>query len=276
MRFLLAALVGVLPLPAVALSLDGRLEAGLGAMALTLPDYRGSDHYNLVLLPYPYVYYQGRSLQISREGVRANLFSLERMSLSFSLAASPPVENDDRPPRDGMPELLPVFEIGPALDLLLHEDARDTVKFRFPVRAALATDFTEVEHAGWLAEPQLRAQRRGLSFGDWRASAGANVGLLWGTRDYHQYFYGVAPGFARPDRPAYDAPGGYSGARAGMYWAFHKDPWRLVLFGQYDRLDGAAFDDSPLLRSDQAFFGGVMVMYRLYLSDPSLPAADPD
>ncbi|HUP91823.1 MAG TPA: MipA/OmpV family protein [Solimonas sp.] len=260
--------LALLPLSAQALKLDGRLEAGIGAMALYVPDYRGADHYNVVPLPYPYVYYQGKTVQISREGLRARLFALDRLSLSMSLAATPPVRNADRPPRQGMPKLLPVFEIGPALDFQLYEVGGDSLRLRLPVRAALATDFKDFEHAGWLIEPQLRAQRRGMQLGGWRANAGANVGVLWGTADYHEHFYGVAPEFAQPGRPAYVADAGYSGLRTGMYWSFHQDPWRLVTFVQYDWLHGVAFDDSPLFKSEHAVFGGLMVMYRLYESEP--------
>ncbi|MEW5208183.1 MipA/OmpV family protein, partial [Bacillus cereus] len=40
---------------------------------------------------------------------------------------------------------------------------------------------------------------------------GAQAGPLFADRRYHDYFYTVAAQFATPERPAYQATGGYSG-----------------------------------------------------------------
>jgi len=57
--------------------------------------------------------------------------------------------------------------------------------------------------------------------GGWKL--GALIGPHFGNQRQHQYFYGVAPEFATPERPAYDAPGGYSGWRAIDGWGLNDE-----------------------------------------------------
>ena len=97
---------------------------------------------------------------------------------------------------------------------------------------------------------------------DFKLPGKGNLGLLAGPlfadRSYHQYFYGVAPEFATPTRPAYDAPGGFAGWRATA--AFSRrfgDAW-VGAFLRYDDLHGASLAPSPLVRKltgDTAGFG---------------------
>ena len=48
-------------------------ELGIGAAAVRLPDYRGSDQAHSYLLPLPYVVYRGKILRADRDGARALL-----------------------------------------------------------------------------------------------------------------------------------------------------------------------------------------------------------
>ena len=53
-----------------------------------------------------------------------------------------------------------------------------------------------------------------------------NLGPMWASEDYHDYYYSVAPAFATTSRPAYQARAGYSGFMGkislkrnfGHYW----------------------------------------------------------
>jgi len=100
-----------------------------------------------------------------------------------------------------------------------------------------------------------------------------SAGLVWSTEDYHEYFYGVAPQYADPaaGRPAYDARGGYSGARATFSSVVRRARWRVGVFAAYDALGGAAFDDSPLVKTEQGLTGGLFVTYRVHASGVGTP-----
>jgi outer membrane scaffolding protein for murein synthesis (MipA/OmpV family) len=84
---------------------------------------------------------------------------------------------------------------------------------------------------------------------------------LFGNKRYHNYFYGVAPQFATPERPAYEAGGGY----AGMQWiaalSKHYPSYWVGGFMRADTLSGAVFETSPLVRQKDAFSVGIAASY---------------
>ena len=125
------------------------------------------------------------------------------MQLDFSLYGTPPVDSSKNQARQGMPDLDPTVELGPQINFIV---ARDLVKdwrfdLRLPVRAVVATDlrhshgagYTVFPHAYYSGHPELLGARWNL---------GLTAGLLFGSRDYHAYFYSVAPQFTTPQRPA--------------------------------------------------------------------------
>src|SRR4249919_2002206 len=91
---LLALLAAAVP-PARAENLP-LWEAGLGAYALRLPDYRGSDQSRGYLVPLPYLRYRGELLRIDDRHGLASLLLLEkgRADLDLSLNASQPAPSE--------------------------------------------------------------------------------------------------------------------------------------------------------------------------------------
>jgi MipA family protein len=233
-------------------------EFGAGATAFTLPDYRGSDESRGYVFPFPYVIYRGDKLRVDRQGVRGIFFESERVEVDFSMGATPPVDSDKNRAREGMPRLDPTLEIGPRLNVkLMGERAREwAVTLRMPVRAVIATDLSHAEGAGFVAYPHLTFDSRPVLFGG-KWNLGLQAGPLYATSKYHRYFYSVDPEFATGERPAYAAPGGYSGSlalvsltrRIGRAW--------VGGFARYDTLKGAAFESSPLVRRDYAVMAGI-------------------
>ena len=233
-------------------------EFGVGATAFTLPDYRGSDESRAYLLPFPYVIYRGDRLRVDRQGVRGVFFESERIEFDLSLNATPPVNSEKNRARQGMPHLDPTLEIGPRLNVkLLGDRARDwAVNLRMPLRAVIATDLSHAEGAGYVAYPHLTFDTRPNLFGG-RWNVGLQAGPLYATRRYHRYFYGVDPQFATPERPAYAAGGGYSGALALASITRRWQRYWLGAFVRYDTLKGAAFESSPLMRRDYSVMAGI-------------------
>ena len=248
------------------------LGAGIGAFAL--PDYRGSDEGRGYALPAPYVVYRGKFLKSDRHGVRGTLFDSDRIDLNLSVAASLPVNSSHNPARSGMPDLEPSLELGPSLEFTLWRapERRDVLALRLPLRAAFTLE-SSPQAIGWVATPHLN-----LDLGGRGALAGWNFGLLagpiYGSRRQHQYFYGVAPQFATPERPAYEAPGGNAGwqfiaaasRRYPRYW--------IGAFLRADTLRGAAFEASPLLRRDSYVAGGAAIAWLLGESEQRVRAEE--
>ncbi|MEO7386554.1 MAG: MipA/OmpV family protein [Gammaproteobacteria bacterium] len=234
-------------------------EVGIGALPSTFPAYRGSRDQKYYVLPFPYVAYRGDILKIDRDGIRASLFHSERVRLNLSLGGSIPADSDAGGARAGMPDLDGALEIGPALEILVAAPSpRQKVEIRLPVRAVLVTDFRQVDPEGWVFTPQVAWDYDSGASG-W--TAGLNLGPMFANRKYHAYYYDVEPQYSTPERPAYRAKGGYSGAivsgtaslRVGHFW--------IGSFLRYDNLAGAAFIDSPLVETRHSVTGGVAVAW---------------
>jgi len=242
-------------------------EAGAGVAYARLPDYRGADEAHGYVLPFPYFVYRGEFLKSDREGVRAEFFESRYLELDFSVGATVPVRSKDNRTRAGMPDLRPTVEIGPRLKLHLAyagegvPGERDVeLDLRLPVRLALTWRDGAPRDVGVLAFPNLNLDRKVNMLGG-RWNLGMLVGGYFADRRYHDYFYGVAPQLATPDRPAYSARGGFGGwqgivalsATYGRTWigAFVKSDW----------LRGAVFEDSPLVRRRTNLSAGIGVSH---------------
>ena len=184
-------------------------EFGIGAGALRLPDYRGSDQSRTRWFPVPYVVYRGQWLRADREGARAVLLDAKSLEVDVSLAASPPARSRDNNARAGMPDLKAAIEFGPNanLTLLRSDDRKLKLDLRLPLRAAFTVQKSP-QSIGFTFAPNLNLDVL-------QVGGGWNVGLLAGPqfadRRYHNRLYGVDAVYATPQRSAYQAHGGYAG-----------------------------------------------------------------
>lgn len=260
-RVLFAVMISAATLPARAEELP-LWEFGLGPLGLRLPDYRGSDENRSYLYPFPYFVYRGRVLRVDREGVRGILFESDRIELGLSLHGTPPTESEKNRARQGMPDLDPTLEVGPRLNLtLLRDRAKDwRLDLRLPVRAAIASDFSDAKGIGWVFAPHLALDMRPTFLGG-KWNVGVQAGPLYATSRFHQYFYAVDPQFATPERPAYSPGGGYSGALGLVYVSRRFSSLWLGGFARYDTLKGAVFEASPLVKRDHSVMAGISLAW---------------
>ncbi|MCW5610838.1 MAG: MipA/OmpV family protein [Rubrivivax sp.] len=236
-------------------------ELGLGAGALSLPHYRGSDQSQQWLLPVPYAVYRGDILRADRDGARAVLLESERLDFDLSAGASAPAKSRDNRARSGMPDLAPTVEFGPNLNLTLARGAGWKLDLRLPVTASFTLG-SDARSIGWAAAPNLNLD---LQRDGW--NVGLLAGPLFGSRAYHAYFYDVAPEYATAARPAYRARGGMAGWRVtGALSRRFGDLW-LGAFVRADSLAGARFDDSPLVRRRQHLSAGLALSWIFKVSD---------
>jgi len=240
--------------PAFADTAQPRWELGLGAGAMSFPPWPGSSHRNEFVAPAPYVVYRGERFLADRSGLRALLFDSDTVSLRLSLQASPPPDDDGDIAREGMDGLDPVAEFGPELRWRLWQaDARDLqLQLRLPLRSAWSVSSNGVDSIGYVSNPALALD---LHENGWKFGIGA--GPVFGSTDYHDYFYGVAPRHATPTRPAYDAEAGFGGMQLSTTLTRRKGRLWAGLYLRANWLEGATFEDSPLVRSRTALTGGV-------------------
>ncbi len=260
MRRALAMLLCALALQARA-ELRPLWELGLGVGAVSFPDYRGSDQRQTYLLPSPYFVYRGEFLRSDRKGLRGVFFDSERLELNLSLSGSVPVDSDGNEARRGMPDLRPTIELGPSLDIALWKsaDRRHALDLRLPVRWALRVG-GRPRDVGLVFSPRLNLDVIDpAGFKDWRL--GVLAGPIFTDRRNNAYYYDVAEEFATAERPAYASSGGYAGSQVLLALSKRYPRYWVGFFARYDTLRGAAFDDSPLLRSKSMFAAGLAISW---------------
>lgn len=259
--FFAAALVAC-PQFAVAESLP-LWEVGIGAAAISFPDYRGSTRRHSYLLPVPAFVYRGNILQVDREKIRGLLYTGTRTQLDVSINGSVPVRSSGNTVRQGMPDLDPTLEIGPTLNLLLAENSQSKLSLKLPLRVVIASDFRSIHNAGLLANPNLNLDL--VSDLGWRL--GLVAGVLFGDQKYHGHFYAVSDQYARPGRPAYRASGGYSGAQGIVALSRRFESVWVAGFVKYDALNRAKFESSPLLGRRNNLSAGFAVTWTIAKSN---------
>jgi outer membrane scaffolding protein for murein synthesis (MipA/OmpV family) len=237
-------------------------EAGIGFGGLYMPVYRGSDEYLGFALPYPYLIYRGEWLNLDRERIRGFFFQTDRWKLDFSANASLPVDSSKNKARKGMPDLDPTFELGPSLEWLLAEDKAGGYKltFLFPLRAVFSVDIPHIIHQGWTVSPRINLDLYGgPPKKDWYLGIG--LGPTFGDKTFHEYYYRVDNTYAAPNRPAYSASGGYGGMQlAASFGKYFNKLW-MGVFARADFLQGAAFADSPLVKTETNLLVGFAISY---------------
>jgi len=247
---LLLGLCGLMLAPAVQALHQPLWELGIGVGGLSTPPYRGADSRVNYLVPFPYIIYRGSFLQVDREGVRGKLFSSEDIRLDLSLAGNVPVSNDDSGARRGMDDLDPLIELGAELsiDLWRSEDRHQRFGFDIPLRAVYSVGNPLLAYQGVTLSPFFNYRL-------WQEDEGVltryslSAGPIFANRDYHDYFYEVDAKFVRPGRPEYHPDGGYSGSRVTLSVTRHYSRFLVGAFARYDNLNGAVFEDSPLVET---------------------------
>ena len=246
-------------------------EFGAGIGTVQAPLYRGSEEEKSYTLPFPYIVYRGDFLRVDREdGIRGLLVDRERFSLDLSVAAALPVEDSDSGAREGMPSLDLLIEAGLELDANLwrSQNRKYELDFVTPLRLVLSVGDPLLEYQGLTLTPFLdfrinRHEKAALS----RYSV--SVGPIYANDTYHDYFYSVDDEFVRSGRPAYDADGGYGGSRITFSASRDSKRYFVAAFIRFDSLDGAVFEDSPLVETDDYYAFGFAFAWKLYASERS-------
>lgn len=230
-------------------------ELGIGAGALHLPHYRGSDQSHQWVLPVPYAVYRGEILRANRDGARAVLLDSQRLDIDVSVGATAPTRSAGNRARQGMADLAGTLEVGPNVNLTLAQGSGWKLDLRLPVHA-VATLNRDFRSLGWTATPLLNVDHR---LGPW--NVGVQAAAMFGSAAYHRHFYGVAAADATPDRPAFEARGGYAGWRATVGVSRRFEQFWLGAYLRHDSVAGARFVSSPLVRQTQTVSGGLALSW---------------
>jgi MipA family protein len=193
-------------------SLPGLWGIRLVAFGQNFPAYPSSSEQNLTILPIPYPVYRGKVFSFGQdldEIANGQILSTNRINLSVGLNASFPESSDNLSARAGMPDLDFLVEAGPELNFALKggpDDKRELL-LSLQIRGAASIDGLDATGRGVAFNPELEYLVRDVF--DSKTELRFRISPTWGTSDYTDFFYGVAPEYSTPDRPSYDAASGY-------------------------------------------------------------------
>lgn len=237
-------------------------ELGIGFALANVSDYPGSDERTTLALPFPAITYRGNIIRADRNGISGLVFETTRWTLDVSIRGSLPVSSDDNDARRGMPDLAPTIEVGPELEWHFYDNGETNAKLQLPLRALVALDFNDGGYEGYGFSPHVKLSQQ---FNP-QVRASLSVGLQYSNAGYHDYFHEVQPEFATNERPAYRADGGYTGSFANAVLAWQANKWRIAGALSYWSLNNAAYADSPLFKTDQAYYAGLIIARDLWQS----------
>jgi outer membrane scaffolding protein for murein synthesis (MipA/OmpV family) len=217
-------------------------EAGLAAFGARSPAYPGAAQRTTNGIVLPYLLYRGRILRAEQGTVGLRAAKTERMELDVGFAGSFGSAASGNDARRGLPDIGTLVEFGPRLRWRLGPAFGGNLAAAVPLRGVFDLS-NRFEYRGLALEPSLSWGTRAGGF-----NLGTSVGLLIADRRLADTFYGVAPAFALPTRPAYVASGGLVATRLSFTASrrLHRD-WVIFGFARVDSVRGAANRDSPLV-----------------------------
>jgi len=247
-------------------------EVGLAGATFEVPNYPASSERNFIAIALPYFVYRGDFFRIGDGGgIRAVFIEKSDFEIDLSFAGAFSADTEDNTARTGMPELDFLFEIGPQLiykikDFSYDNGGQSRIKARFQARAVFSTDFDRIDNRGYVFEPTITYQQRGVLFKE----TGLNLSLAftYASEELQDYFYQVDNKFVSPSRQHYDAQGGYLGAKVAVSFSFPlSNNIRGFLGGSINIHKGAVNQESPLFEKDITYSIGAGIVWRMYESE---------
>lgn len=248
-------------------------EYGLGLGVDAFQTYPGSSSTHAYPFPVVRIVYNGSFFKADQNGARGLLVNNSLVEINISGDGTPPVTKV--PVRDGMPELRSTLELGPALKFhLIHDDDDRGVKLDFylPVRKAVTLSLAP-KNVGWEMQALMDLRIRN-AFHLPGLTLDVATGPMFADRRYQEYFYSVAPQYATAVRPAYSAPGGYSGTQLALGLTKRFNRMSLSLNMHYDELRGASYLDSPLVERSYDWSASVSFSWRIGKSSQLVEVAN--
>jgi len=222
-------------------------EVALASYIRSGPAYPASEETQTDVIPLPFPIYRGKFLRVgdsNEKPITARMFRRDRIKLDLDFGLNLPVDSDDIDAREGMDDLDLLFEIGPELELQFVENLPGEFFLGLQFRGAWSFDAVNPEWRGTVYSAEFKHEypRR-----DTKTKLVTRLTPEYANTPYMRFFYGVANEFATPDRPAYDAKGGYLGTRLNFSFRHQlSKQFELRTGMRFGFYHGAKNEDSPL------------------------------
>ena len=160
-----------------------------------------------------------------------------------------------------MPDLDYALEVGPVLKWLIDGEFNTDYELTFdlPVHKVFVTDFSQINGQGWRAKPMVHLRNKFNGDSYWQLDN--SIQWLYGSDNYHEYYYSVDSNYATAERPFYTASSGYSGWRYNLSVRHSTKNTLMGFFINYTNISNSAFRDSPLVVEKNNYSLGFFVTW---------------
>ncbi len=244
-------------------------ELGALGVGVSQQAYPGSDQQVERALAVPYLVYRGPVLRADRGTAGLRALKTDKFELDIGVAGAFAARSSEIEARRGMKELGTLIELGPRLRWTVATSGADgRWLVDLPLRGVFDLN-DRAAHRGMALEPELSFQRRPAQGWTYTGS----VGAVLADQRLASTLYGVDAASALADRPAYAAQPGLVGWRvSGSFSRPVNRDWRVFGFVRIDSVNGAANEDSPLVRRTTGASAGIGLTVTLARS--GRPAVD--
>ena len=226
-------------------------EFGIAGISQYLREYRGSKTTALRAIALPFFVYRGDFFKVDRNGARAEFLATDRFEFKLSGGGSLSGGGTRSEARRGMPELDSAFELGPSFNVnITGENFNRGLQANFPIRAVVSYDGFDLTQRGYIFNPKFQYKFPPFAK-NW--STRVEFGAIYGTRDFHSYYYDVAPEFVTETRAEFSSSSGYSGTFSRVTVRKRGKKYFYGMSFRYDNLSGSVIEDSPLVETNDFF-----------------------
>lgn len=247
-----------------------RWELGVVAGGATQQAYPGANENTRRARAVPYLIYRGDRVRLEHGRISVRALRGPTFELDVGTSGSLGSRASDVKAREGMPDLGDLVEFGPRLTWNLS-DREDAGGGRWRLLLPLRGVFDlgdDLAFRGITFEPEIEFSRRSTL--GWRYSA--RLSAIAGSERFNDLYYEVAPAFATPTRPAYDAKAGLITWRLGTSVSRWLTPdWRVSVFARLDHIAGASNQSSPLVSRRSGGAVGIGVQWVFFRSAETVP-----
>lgn len=228
---------------------------GIGSTIISIPSYIGSSKQNNFLLPFPYIQYKSKYINIDRDKIYNEFYRKDKIQLQFSLSGMLPVESKDTA-RDGMKDLDAIIEIGPKFIYNILSKNKMKINLEIPIRAAISFG-DSFNYEGYLASMDVKLEKQIFNNYTFKLLSG----LGYSDKNLNNYYYEVNSAYVNLNRKEYHSSGGYSGFHNSIAITKKNDKFWYGAFVKHYYLNNTAFQKSPLVEKHNSIFYGLAFSY---------------
>ncbi len=240
---------------------ESKWTIGGGIGHLNANAYIGTNEKTIINVPFPYFKLSTKWFDANKESTQLKLFNQTPFRLGLNYDVSLPVKSEDISKREGMSDLDPLLQIGPMLSYQLNINSNFVWKWELPLLYAFSINDRTFNPNGWNVMPRISAN---LIITEFKSTSSLtwSFGPVYGSKQYHQYYYSINDADSTTNRSEYLATEGLAGYRINFSFRKETENYWFGFYIRHQNLTNAVFVDSPLVSDTQYWSTGIGMGWR--------------